>query len=125
MAQAIERPFDSIDDTHEFFTLLAQTVYEARLDIEADVKRESNGAVTRRLQALRLAVYTLTKLEQHLVRSRRALNDLRTLRRLLFQERYADAASVQHKLAQMSGKGSRLETLKPVTTEASRSMASA
>lgn len=34
-----------------------------------------------------MALYTLTRLEFHMHRSRRALNDLRMLRRLLFEER--------------------------------------
>jgi hypothetical protein len=39
------------------------------------------------LEAVRLALYKLEKLEQHIKASRRLLNDLRTLRRLLFEER--------------------------------------
>lgn len=87
MFQTSGTPFDSIESAHEFMTLLAQTVYEVKLDIEADVEREKTSNVPRRLDALRMAVYTLEKLELQLNRSRRALNDLRTLRRLLFEER--------------------------------------
>lgn len=36
-----------------------------------------------------MALYNLEKLEVHLSRSSRILNDLRTLRRLLFEERAA------------------------------------
>jgi hypothetical protein len=39
------------------------------------------------LQALRIVEFKLDKLEQHLKTSSRLLNDLRTLRRLLLDER--------------------------------------
>ncbi len=87
MNQKSGSPFDSIEDAHEFLTLLAQTVFETKLDIEADVQRESNGNAPRRADALKLALYTLERLEFHMFRSSRILNDLRTLRRLLFEER--------------------------------------
>lgn len=87
MVQASGTPFDSIESASEFITLLAQTIYEVKLDIEADIEKERTSYVPRRLEALRMAAYTLEKLELHLNRSRRALNDLRTLRRLLFEER--------------------------------------
>ena len=80
-------PFDSIEDAHDFMTLLAQTVFETKLDLEADIQRESASDLPRRAQALKLTLYTLNKLEFHMNRSRRVLNDLRTLRRLLFEER--------------------------------------
>ena len=80
-------PFDSIEDAHDFMTLLAQTVFETKLEIEGDVQRESSSIYPRRAEALKLALYTLERLEFHMLRSRRILNDLRTLRRLLFEER--------------------------------------
>jgi hypothetical protein len=80
-------PFDSIEDAHDFVTLLAQTIFQARLEIESDIQRESGANFPRRVEALKLALYTLTKLQFHMGRSRRILNDLRTLRRLLFEER--------------------------------------
>jgi len=82
-----ETPFDSIEDAHDYLTLLAQTVFETKLEIESDVQRESSSRFPRRAEALKLALYTLEKLEFHMNRSRRVLNDLRTLRRLLFEER--------------------------------------
>jgi len=87
MKQSFESPFASIEDAHEYLTLLAQTIFETKLEIEEDVQRESNGNSPRRRDALELALYTLTRLEFHMNRSRRILNDLRTLRRLLFEER--------------------------------------
>jgi hypothetical protein len=90
-------PFDSIEDAHEFLTLLAQTIFETKLDIEADVQRESNSTFPRRAEALKLTLYTLNKLEFHMNRSRRVLNDLRTLRRLLFEERTLSMLSARPK----------------------------
>lgn len=84
-------PFDSIESAHDFVILLSQTVMETKREIDTDIQRESNGNTNRRLEALRIASYSLERLEAHLNRSRRILNDLRTLRRLLFQERTSSA----------------------------------
>ncbi len=80
-------PFESIESTHEFFTLLAEIVTDTRKDISEDVSKESNSHPSRRVDALRLAAYNLEKLELHVSKSRRILNDLRSIRRLLFEER--------------------------------------
>lgn len=80
-------PFDSIESAHEFVALLAETVRQAKQDVEADVHRESSSGSPRHLDALRTALYSMEKLEQHMNKSRRILNDLRSLRRLLFEER--------------------------------------
>jgi hypothetical protein len=44
------------------------------------------------VQALQLVSFNLHKLEKHIRKSRRILNDLRILRRLLHQERLANVA---------------------------------
>ena len=100
-------PFDSIEDAHEYLTLLAQTIFETKLDIESDVQRESSSNYPRRAEALKLTLYTLSRLEFHMNRSRRILNDLRTLRRLLFEERTLSALTER---PQTNGKA-RAETL--------------
>lgn len=84
--------FDSLESAHEYFRLLSDTLSESRHDIEGDIAVESDGRVPRRLEALRLVLYKLDKLEQHVKASSRLLNDLRTLRRLLLEERAAAAA---------------------------------
>ena len=43
MNPIFENPFASIEDTREFLTLLTQTIFETKLEIQADVQRESNG----------------------------------------------------------------------------------
>jgi len=85
------RAFDSIESAHEFVALLAESVREAKREVEADVERESGSETPRRLDALRTTLYSMEKLELHMNKSRRILNDLRSLRRLLFEERSAGA----------------------------------
>lgn len=77
--------FESLESAHDFVTLLAETVNETKRELEHDVHRESSPS--RRLDALRIALYSAEKLELHVSRASRILNDLRTLRRLLFEER--------------------------------------
>jgi hypothetical protein len=91
MSDKAGSPFDSIESAHEFVTLLAATVDEAKREVEADVQRETDLDSPRRLEALRTALYSMEKLELHMNKSRRILNDLRSLRRLLFDERSANA----------------------------------
>jgi hypothetical protein len=88
-----ETPFESIESAHEFLKLLADTVVEAKRDLEADISAEANINVSRRVDALRLASYNLEKLEHHVKTSARLLNDLRMLRRVLLEQRAASAAS--------------------------------
>ena len=82
-----QNPFESIESAHDFFRLLSEEVLEAKQEIHADLQRESTLPSSRRLDALRVASYGLEKLEAHVIRSSRILNDLRSLRRLLFSER--------------------------------------
>lgn len=98
MNHGMETTFDSIECAREFVGLLTESVVDAKRDIEADVQREAGSDSPRRLEALRLALYNLEKLELHMNKSHRILNDLRSLRRLLFQERSASALTVEPKL---------------------------
>jgi hypothetical protein len=68
-------------------TLVSETISEAKRELESDVRRESGSS--RILDAQRIALYNLDKVELHMRRSSRILNDLRSLRRLLFEERAA------------------------------------
>lgn len=87
MQMRTDDPFDSIESAHAFLTLLRESVVEARRELEMDLQRVSNSDSSRRLDALRVAAYNAEKLEFHLNRSSRLLNDLRSLRRLLLEER--------------------------------------
>lgn len=82
-----ETPFDSIEGSHEYVALLAEVVAEARREVEADIGLAAEEGAERRRQALQLVAYNLAKLDLHITTSRRILNDLRTLRRLLLAER--------------------------------------
>jgi len=88
MKSRMDHPFETIESAHDFMTLFAEAVSQAKEELQRDVDRESaNADLNRRLDALRMALYNVEKLELHLNRSSRILNDLRTLRRLLFEER--------------------------------------
>ena len=78
----MEDQFETLESAYDFVALLAETVSEAKRELEGDVQRESASDHSRRLDALRVALYSLDKLELHVNRSQRILNDLRTLRRL-------------------------------------------
>jgi hypothetical protein len=90
-----ETPFDSIEGALEYVSLLVESVQEAREDIEGELeqaRREPDAA--RRADALQLVAYKLDRLSEHSRASRRLLNDLRTLRRLLLDERHQEIAPV-------------------------------
>jgi hypothetical protein len=82
-----ETPFDSIESSHEYVAMLAEAVEEARRDVEEEVAGAEHDGAERRKEALLLVSYNLAKLNLHITSSRRILNDLRTLRRLLLAER--------------------------------------
>ncbi|MFI5107255.1 MAG: hypothetical protein ACHP78_00245 [Terriglobales bacterium] len=94
MERQFEQPFDSIESAYDFFRLLSDAVAEAKCELEGQIRRESSSKSSRRLDALRIAAYSLQKLELHTNHSRRILNDLRSLRRLLFEERAAPRAAL-------------------------------
>jgi hypothetical protein len=88
MKSQADDPFGTLESAHDFVTLLAAAVSQSKVELESDVERESASPdLSRRVDALRMALYNLEKLEVHLNKSSRILNDLRTLRRLLFEER--------------------------------------
>lgn len=88
MSHRVEAPFESIENAHEYLKLLLETVEEAKRDIN-DQMIATDQMSHRRVQALRMVQFKLEKLQRHLTVSSRSLNDLRTLRRLLLEERHA------------------------------------
>jgi len=92
MGSEPETPFDSIENAKDYIRLLLETVADARQEVASDLTAAEGAESDRRLEALRLVHYKLEKLEQHLQSSSRSLNDLRSLRRLLFEERTEPAA---------------------------------
>lgn len=87
-----ETPFDSIEGSHEYVSLLAEAIEEARKEVDADIAVAGAEQAERRKEALQLVTYNLAKLSLHITTSRRILNDLRTLRRLLLDERQVETA---------------------------------
>ncbi|MFZ0480425.1 MAG: hypothetical protein WAL71_14875 [Terriglobales bacterium] len=83
-----ETPFDSIENAQDYLRLLLEAIVEARNDIAADTATAEQNALHRRVEALRLVQFKMEKLEHHLRSGNRELNDLRTLRRLLLEERH-------------------------------------
>ncbi len=76
-------PFDNVDTAHEYVSLLAEAVRQARDEVGEDVERAQAEGAARQVQALQLVAWKLERLEAHLGSSRQLLNDLRRLRRLL------------------------------------------
>lgn len=93
MSYTEETPFDSIEGSHEYVAMLAEALDEARHEVEEEVTLAEREGADRRKQALLLVSHNLDKLNLHITSSRRILNDLRTLRRLLLAERAAQVFS--------------------------------
>jgi len=87
MAQTSSTPFDTIESAKDFVRVPHKCILEAKQEIEVDFRREMESPPSRHCDALQIALYNLEKLECHMARSQRILNDLRSLRRLLFAER--------------------------------------
>jgi hypothetical protein len=86
-----ETAFGSIEGAADYLGLLLDSVKEAQDDLQKEALLASSAGAERREQAIQLANYKLLQLKTHLTTSRRILNDLRTIRRLLFAERQAQA----------------------------------
>jgi hypothetical protein len=84
-----ETTFASIEGAAEYLGLLLESVDEARADLESETQRAAAVGAERRQQAIQIATYKLAQLKTHLTTSHRLLNDLRTIRRLMFAERQA------------------------------------
>ena len=124
MERQSEQPFDSIESAYDFFRLLSEAVAEAKRDIDGQIQgqiqRESSPESSRRLDALRIAYYSVEKLELHTNCSRRILNDLRSLRRLLFEERAASKAAMASKPAPPPATETPAAPLHVVTSQVAR-----
>ena len=90
---SLQTPFDSVDNAHQYVRLLVEAIAEAKSEIKADLGEAVQAKSERRVEALRIVEFKLDKLEQHLKSGSRLLNDLRTLRRLLLDERPEPATS--------------------------------
>jgi hypothetical protein len=89
-----ETPFDNVQAAHEYVRMLAEAVQQARTEVAHDLAEAAADPKARQVDALRLVSYKLERLEAQLTASRRLLNDLRRLRRLLLGESEGLAAGV-------------------------------
>ena len=90
-----ETPFDSIEGSYQYVDMLSEAIEEARRDVEDEVALAEKENAERRKQGLLLVSYNLAKLERNMTTSRRILNDLRTLRRVLLAERQGSKPAVR------------------------------
>jgi hypothetical protein len=92
-----ETPFDNIESAHQFVELLIEAIEESRRDVDAEITQGGNSRPERQKEALQLVSDTLAKLSDHMTASRRILNDLRSLRRMLLEERQARKDNIVQK----------------------------
>jgi hypothetical protein len=84
-----ETPFDNIESAREYVNQLLAATREAQGEIESELVRAADPQLPRRQQALQLVKYKLNQLTSHIAASRRILNDLTKLRRLLLEAKKA------------------------------------
>ncbi len=87
-----ETPFETIESAQQFVELLIEAINESRHDVDADFVLSKNNGLKRNKQVLQLISANLAKLSEHMTISCRILNHLRTLRRLLLEERQLNDA---------------------------------
>ena len=96
MNHRIETPFESIENAQQYIRLLAEAVQEAKRDVDDEISLATLQMSHRRVEALCVVEYNLEKLRRYLSASGRTLSDLRSLRRLLHDERTATKRSEHH-----------------------------
>ncbi len=95
-ADTTATPFDSIESAHDFMTLLAETVLDAVKDLHRDHQIALRDGELRRAQAIELAIFKAKTLSCYVHKSRRTLNDLRTIRRLILNERAVQESALSN-----------------------------
>ena len=95
--QETEQPFDSIESAQDYLSVLAATILDEMKDLKRDHELALRDGLERRAQAIDLAIFKLKTLGCYIHKSRRTLNDLRMLRRLILNERL----TVENVLASM------------------------
>ena len=90
----LERPFESIESAYEFMNVLSETILEAMLALHRDHTAAVREGQARTARAIELALFKTRTLNCYVHKSRRALNDLRTIRRLILNERMTPEAAV-------------------------------
>ncbi len=93
-ADSIEQPFDSIESAQDFMSVLGETVLEVMKELSREEQLAQQSGEQRRAQAIALAQFKLKMLGCYVQKGRRTLNDLRTLRRLILNERQPKARAM-------------------------------
>lgn len=70
---------------------MEESIQDAVADVRGHLEEAKAGTDRRREEALALACFKMNQLSTHVHKSRRILNDLRSIRRLLFSERRLDS----------------------------------
>ena len=86
-AEEIDQPFESIESAHDYMDILATTTLEVMGELKRDRDQALREGELRRAQGIELAMFKLKMLGCYVYKSRRMLNDLRILRRLILNER--------------------------------------
>ena len=90
MSQRPGTPIDNIQSAEQFVELLIEAIEESRRDVDVDIVLQEGSRSVSSKRALHLVSANLVKLSKYMTASRRILYHLRTLRRLLLQERRLD-----------------------------------
>ena len=88
----IEQSFDSIESAYDFMNVLAETILGVMKDLHRDHEIAVQEGQERRARAIELAIFKTKTLTCYVTKSRRTLNDLRTIRRLILNERLSPEA---------------------------------
>jgi len=83
MKTPAENQFDSLESAYQYIAVLTDVLEDTRGDIVEETALAAQAGAMRRIDALQLVAYKLEQLRHHLDGSRRLLNDLRMLRRVL------------------------------------------
>jgi hypothetical protein len=75
--------FESVESAHEYVGLLLEAIRETAAEVGEDLRDAQAEGSPQRRAAFQLIAYKLEQLLFHVATSRRRLNDLRTLRRLV------------------------------------------
>jgi hypothetical protein len=75
--------FDGVESAHEYVGLLLEAIEESAAEVGEDLRRPDVGNGEKRREAYRLVAYKLQQLRFHVAESRRRLDDLLTLRRIV------------------------------------------
>lgn len=75
--------FDSLESAQQYIALLSEVLEQTRTSIYEELEVAEEAGAARSIDALQLVAYKLERLRHHLDGSRRVLNDLRMLRRIL------------------------------------------